>query len=349
MKKLIILVFLPLMSCATFWWDRGFDDGDKSQFLLSKANETTEEAQYNIRKYPEARDYLLRAKGIERDNNRIIKQLESLEIEIVNCKRAHYGLAALLLNQKSFIDAAIQFNYVFLLKFWDKPDDMIDRYARNLYDKYKKNLDKDIILQLTNAQKKLNAKDYNGAYTIYNWVLMADPGNNIANQKMNEKADKNAIESRRMYDIGRKYFDKQDYDTSLYYLKKSLILKKDGASIDLINRITIIQINNRHIKNANSAIGKGDVYEALKLYRYCKYNDPSNLLYVKKVKELTEQLKSNLGIWYTNGVAKYEGGDLESAIYYFERIITVDENYKDAYSLYTKSKQKLDSVMKIIE
>ncbi|MEK6795255.1 MAG: hypothetical protein AABZ39_10785 [Spirochaetota bacterium] len=345
---LVALAFLGV-SCAHMNWDAGFSDEDRVGFLLQKSSSIADDADADIRNYIQARDILLRAMALQPRNAQAKSALASLESEIMTRKRNEYYAGRTSISQKRYVDAGVQFQRVLALRFSDKPEDVYDVSAKKSLNAIAPQLRKDIEALLKSADRKWQAKDTKGATDIYLRILRADPGNGTASGRIAEREDRLASEAHRYFDLGKRAYDARQYDTAVSYLNRSYWIKKDDATFDLLNRIAIMQANRRHVANAEAYIAKNDHYDALRLYRRCKLNDPLNSVYDAKIRMLTEKLTPSVDGWYNEAVQKYNESDFEAAVDLFERVTTVSENYKDARNFHEKSRQKLDAALRAVQ
>lgn len=342
---LLLGSFLAL-SCA---WDAGFTIDDRVGFLMQKSSSVADDADEDVHNYIPARDMLLRALTLDPRNAQAKSAFASLESEIMARKRSEYYSGRTSIAQKRYVDAAVQFNRVIALRLSDKPEDVYDKSSRKSLDSIQGQMRKDIEALLKSADKKWTAKDTAGAIDIYKRILRADPGNGMAAGRIAEQENKKASEARRYFDLGKRAYDAKQYDAAVNYLNKSYWLKKENETFDLLNKIAIMQANRRHIANAEGYLAKGDLYDALRLYRRCKANDPLNSAYDTKIQSLTDRLAPSVDGWYNDAVQKYNESDFEAALDLFERVITVNDGYKDAKNFHEKSRQKLDAALRAVQ
>jgi tetratricopeptide (TPR) repeat protein len=348
MKNIAWVLFsLACFSCASFNWDGGFSDDDRVQMLITKSSDTADDADENIAKYIEAREYLLRARNIDPADARVRTAVTSLESDIVFRKKQEYQSGKLLAAQKKYIDAAIRLMKARVLKFPDKTDTTDEAVAKTL-DAIRPALQKEIEGQVALAQKKEKEKQPQAALDIYKRILAADPANGLARGKIDEYANRQQEEARRQYDLGIKNYHAKNYDLALQYLKKSYAIHKAPETLALINKINIAQVNRKYIAQAEAALESGNAYSALLLYKKCAANDPQNEYYDKKIAACRDKLAADLAKWYAEGVDKYNANDFEAAVDRFEKIVTVDYHYKDAKDYYEKSRQKLEAALKTL-
>ncbi|MBI4978383.1 MAG: hypothetical protein HZC28_12965 [Spirochaetes bacterium] len=335
--------FIVCISCA---WDAGFTVDDKVSFLLEKSTRTSELAADAPARLIESRDYILRAMSFDPQDSDVKNALAAIESSIVARKRSEHYTAKTLIARKTYLDAAIRLNNARALRFPDKPEDTTDKSVTASLDSIRPMLQKEIDAQLKSAEKKLAAKDISAAYDMYRRVLRADPGNATAQQKMAQREDQRNAEAAKLADSGRKEYDRGNFDGALRLLKQSYAIKKDIATADLISRISTVQMNRKYSAEAENYRAKGNYLDALRMYRRCKTNDPQNIAYDTQLQALTRNLMPSLDGWLAGGIAKYNESDFESAIELFEKVVMVDDTFKDTRSYLDRSRQKLEAALK---
>ncbi|MCR4440136.1 MAG: tetratricopeptide repeat protein [candidate division KSB1 bacterium] len=184
--------------------------------------------------------------------------------------------------------------------------------------------------------------DYAEARRLLSQVLQLDPQHQEASRllQLSEQAiNRLADES---YARGMALFNAQDYAAALSEFGKVLSYRPDHAgALAMRRKVGDLLGVQKLIDQAQQAMARGNLPEALRLFTQVVETDPSHAAARRGVKECQERMASLAEEYFNRGMALYAEEDYRSAIELWNKVLEINPNHSGAREYKKKAQEQL--------
>ncbi|MBC7186013.1 MAG: tetratricopeptide repeat protein [Calditrichaeota bacterium] len=184
--------------------------------------------------------------------------------------------------------------------------------------------------------------DYAEARRLLSQVLQLDPQHQeasrflqLSQQAINRLADES-------YARGMAYFEAQDYAAALSEFGKALSYRPEHAgALAMRKKVGDLLGVQKLVDQAQQAMAKGNLAEALRLFTQVVETDPSHAGAKRGIKECQERMASLAEEYFNRGMALYAEEDYRSAIELWNKVLEINPNHNGAREYKKKAQEQL--------
>ncbi|MGQ9559273.1 MAG: tetratricopeptide repeat protein [Candidatus Oleimicrobiaceae bacterium] len=190
--------------------------------------------------------------------------------------------------------------------------------------------------------------DYAEARRLFAQVLQLAPQHQEAArylQLSQQAIDRHAEEA---YTRGMSYFEARDYASALNEFGKALSYKPDHAgALTMRKKVGDLLGAQKIVDQAQQAMSKGNLVEALRLFAQVLETDPTHALARKGLKECQERMASLAEDYFNRGMALYAEEDYAAAIELWNKVLEINPNHSGAHEYKKRAQGQLRALESI--